>query len=178
MAELRWPDFSDYRKHLRNFYSPNGYELAWTRDGQPTSQALTVIDLLQAADAKGIHAADYDGPRWAARLKKIDPPRFDLALTVALMRYISDLHIGRVNPRNVRFELDIEHKKYYLPDLVAQVRGSGAPSLLLSTIEPSYGEYKRLQTALAAYRALARQAREEKPLVEPVSQPRLMRRLE
>jgi murein L,D-transpeptidase YcbB/YkuD len=178
MDELRWPDFSDYQKHLHNFYAANGYDLAWTRDGVPTSQALTVIELLQAADGKGINAVDYDGPRWAARMKKIDPPRFDLALTVALMRYISDLHIGRVNPRNVRFELDIEHKKYYLPDLVAQVKGSGAPSLLLSTIEPSHGEYKRLQTALAAIRELAKNARDEKPLVEPVSAPRLARRLQ
>ena len=178
MDELRWPDFSDYRKHLRNFYSPNGYDLAWTRDGRPTSQALTVIELLQAADAKGIHATDYDGPRWTARLKKIDPPRFDLALTVALMRYISDLHIGRVNPRNVRFELDIEHKKYYLPDLVAQVRGSGAPALLLATIEPPHPEYKRLQTALARYRELAAQTRDDAPLAEPVSPQELARRLQ
>jgi L,D-transpeptidase YcbB len=177
MDELRWPDFSDYRKHLRNFYGASGYELAWTRDGKPTSQALTVIELLQAADAKGVHAVDYDGPRWAARLKSIDPPRFDLALTVALMRYISDLHIGRVNPHSVRFELDIEHKKYYLPDLVAQVKGSGAPALLLSTIEPPYDEYKRLQTALAAYRKLADDARSEKPLGTPASTDQVARML-
>ena len=25
MDELRWPDFSDYRKHLRNLYGANGY---------------------------------------------------------------------------------------------------------------------------------------------------------
>src|ERR1051326_7996173 len=90
MDELRWPDFSDYRKHLHNFYAPNGYALAWSRDGQPPPQALTVIDLLQAADAKGIHAVDYDGPRWPARLKSLkesNAARFDVALTVALMRY-------------------------------------------------------------------------------------------
>src|SRR2546423_15689079 len=164
MPELRWPDFSDYRKHLRNFYGANGYALAWSHDGKPTPQALTVIDLLQAADAKGIHAVDYDGARWPARLKSLNESnaaRFDLALTVALMRYISDLHIGRVNPRNVRFELDIEHKKYCLPDLMAQVRGSGAPALLLATIEPPHPEYKRLQAALARYRALAAQTRNE-----------------
>src|SRR5438874_6264301 len=167
MDELRWPDFSDYRKHLRNFYGANGYALAWSQDGKATPQALTVIDLLQAADAKGINAVDYDAPRWPSRLKSLNEsnsPRFDLALTVALMRYISDLHIGRVNPRNVRFELDIEHKKYYLPDLVAQIKGSGAPALILTTVEPPYGDYKRLQTALAAYKKLADDARTETPL--------------
>src|SRR5256714_2260553 len=178
MPELRWPDFSDYRKHLRNFYGANGYALAWSQDGKPTPQALTVIDLLRAADAKGIHSVDYDGPRWTARLKALNDSnaaRFDLALTVALMRYISDLHIGRVNPRNVRFELDIEHKKYYLPDFVAQVKGSGAPALLLSTIEPPFDEYKQLQAALATYRRFADESRDEKPLMSPVSIPRLAR---
>jgi murein L,D-transpeptidase YcbB/YkuD len=178
MDELRWPDFSDYRKHLHNFYAPNGYALAWSRDGQPTPQALTVIDLLQAADAKGIHAVDYDGPRWPARLKSLkesNAARFDVALTVALMRYISDLHIGRVNPRNVRFELDIEHKKYYLPDFIAQVKGSGSPALLLATIEPQYDDYKRLLKALAAYRQLENESRDEKPFTSPVSLPRLVR---
>jgi len=180
MDELRWPDFSDYRKHLRNFYAPSGWALAWSRDGKPTPQALTVIDLLQAADAKGINSADYDGPRWPARLESLNAStegRFDLALTVAVMRYISDLHIGRVNPRNVRFELDIEHKKYYLPDLVGQVKGSGAPALLLSTIEPPYDEYKRLQRALAVYKELAEETKNEEPLTSPVSLPRLVQTL-
>ena len=178
MDELRWPDFSDYRKHLRNFYGANGYALAWSQDGKATPQALTVIDLLQAADAKGINAVDYDAPRWPSRLKSLNESnaaRFDLALTVALMRYISDLHIGRVNPRNVRFELDIEHKKYYLPDFVAQVKGSGAPALLLSTIEPPFDEYKKLQAALGTYRRIAEESRDEKPLMSPVSLPRLER---
>ena len=66
MAELRWPDFSDYRKHLRNFYGSAGYELAWIRDGKPTSQALNVIDVLKAADAKGVDALAYDAARWDA----------------------------------------------------------------------------------------------------------------
>jgi len=178
MDELRWPDFSDYRNHLHNFYAANGYALAWSHDGVATPQALTVIDLLEAADSKGIHAADYDGPRWPARLKSLkesNAARFDVALTVALMRYISDLHIGRVNPRNVRFELDIEHKKYYLPDFVTQVKGSGSPALLLATIEPQYDDYKRLLQALATYRQLA--SVEQKPLASPVSLPRLVQLL-
>ena len=37
-----------------------------------------------------------------------DLVRFDLALTVSAMRYISDLHLGRVNPRLFHFELDFD----------------------------------------------------------------------
>src|SRR5438874_6461955 len=120
--DLRWPDYSDYRKHLVNFYEPLGYRFAWTRDGRPTAQARAVIALFEQADAKGINAVDYDGSRWDGRLRALETnhdevalARFDVAVSVCLMRYISDLHIGRINPRNLRFELDIESKKYYLP---------------------------------------------------------------
>jgi hypothetical protein len=29
LNDLRWPDFSDYRSHLTNFYHSSGYKPAW-----------------------------------------------------------------------------------------------------------------------------------------------------
>jgi L,D-transpeptidase YcbB len=168
LSDLRWPDFSDYRVHVKNFYEPAGYSLAWVRDGQATPQALTVIGLLQDADSKGLQAEDYDGPRWAARLarlKQTKPPpseedlaRFDLELTVSLMRYISDLHIGRVNPRHFKFGLDIEHKKYNLPDLLRQQIVDGEDvAEVLAEAEPQFEGYRRTLKALQSYLVLARE---------------------
>ncbi|HET7435199.1 MAG TPA: L,D-transpeptidase family protein [Thermoanaerobaculia bacterium] len=168
MPELRWPDFSDYRKHLRNFYAPTGYRLVWTANGKPTAQARATIALFEAADVKGIHAVDYDGGRWAARVAAlrddVSLARFDVAMTATLMRYISDLHIGRINPRNIRFELDIESKKYYLPKVVADVAAASDPAAVLANVEPQYADYRRLQTALARYRQIAIDSQNEKPL--------------
>ena len=127
LADLRWPDFSDYRLHVQNFYAPAGYAPAWLQDQQPTRQALAVIAILQQAGNKGLSAEDYDGALWAGRLAHLrespsdsDRARFDAALTVCVMRYISDLHIGKVNPKYFHFGLDIEHKKYSLPDFLRQ----------------------------------------------------------
>src|SRR5260370_150146 len=108
MEELRWPDFSDYRRHLRNLYAPNGYTLLWSAQGRPTPQAMAVIALFEVADVKGINSVDYDGSRWQQRIAALSAKdenglaRFDVAVSITLMRYISDLHIGRINPRNVR----------------------------------------------------------------------------
>lgn len=44
--------------------------------------------------------------------------RFDLALTVCAMRYISDLHIGKVNPKHFAFALDKESRKYDLAEFL------------------------------------------------------------
>ncbi len=172
LDEMRWPDFTDYRKHLRNFYAPRAYEPAWLANGRPTAQALGVIAILDAADAKGINAVDYDATRWPARIAALprasaeQAARFDLALSASLMRYISDLHIGRINPRNIRIDLDIETKKYYLPRLLDEIRVAADPHTILDQVEPPYDEYKRLQVALLTYRRLAADAGAEPPLPE------------
>ncbi|HEY6137167.1 MAG TPA: L,D-transpeptidase family protein [Thermoanaerobaculia bacterium] len=172
LDEMRWPDFTDYRKHLRNFYAPRAYAPAWLANGRPTAQAMAVIAILDAADTKGINAVDYDSTRWPERIRNLasaNPDaqaRFDLALSASLMRYISDLHIGRINPRNLRFDLDIETKKYYLPRLLDEIAKAGDPRTILDTVEPPYDEYKRLQATLATYRRLAAESAMEKPLPE------------
>ncbi|HJW92805.1 MAG TPA: L,D-transpeptidase family protein [Thermoanaerobaculia bacterium] len=170
MEELRWPDFSDYRRHMRNLYAPLGYTFLWTANGQPKPQTRTVIALFEAADAKGINSVDYDGSRWQQRLAMFPTKdetalaRFDVAMSITMMRYISDLHIGRINPRNVRFDLDIETKKYYLPKLLTDIAQSPDGLAILNQIEPHYDEYLRLMNALAAYRQMAADAKDEKPL--------------
>ena len=67
LAEMRWPNFSDYRKHVLKFYESYGYSLPWVRAMRPTPQAEEVIVLLLKADQKGLSAEDYDGLRWKAR---------------------------------------------------------------------------------------------------------------
>jgi murein L,D-transpeptidase YcbB/YkuD len=167
LADLRWPDFTDYRVHIKNFYEPVGYALAWVRGGQVTPQARAVIALLKDADNKGLHAEDYDGPKWDDRVSALSSGhspsedewgRFDLALTVSLMRYISDLHIGKVNPRHFKFGLDIEDKKYKLQDLIRErIMNSSDVNAELARVEPQFPGYQRNIQALKAYLALARQ---------------------
>jgi len=135
-SDLRWPNFSDYSKHLQKFYDFNGGSLWWVKGMEPTPQARQLIALLVQAGQKGLSADDYDGPRWSDRLSRLKPAtsepaeqdavKFDLALTVSVMRYISDLHIGRVNPKRLAFELDDESKKYDLPEFLRDnVAGAG-----------------------------------------------------
>src|SRR5215472_13521386 len=68
LADLRWPNFSDYTKHLRKFYALSDDSLWWVKGSEPTPQARQIIELLQQAEQKGLSAADYDGPRWNDRL--------------------------------------------------------------------------------------------------------------
>jgi len=127
-ADLRWPNFSDYSQHLQKFYSFGNDSLWWVTGTEPTPQARQAIALLQQAGQKGLSADDYDGPRWNDRLASLKAAggqpasqaavKFDLALTISVMRYISDLHIGKVNPKRLAFQLDDQSKKYDLPEFL------------------------------------------------------------
>ena len=169
LSDLRWPDFSDYQNHVRKFYESYGYSLLWVKGLEPTPEAQQVIALLLQADQKGLSAEDYDGPRWSDRLAKLKPvtdhpsesdaARFDLALTVSVMRYISDLRIGKVNPRHFDFGLDVEEKKYDLPEFLKDhVVGASDVSAVLQQVEPPYPGYQRTMKALQTYLQLAKES--------------------
>jgi L,D-transpeptidase YcbB len=168
LPDLHWPDFSDYDKHLQKFYESYGYSLPWVRGMEPTSQAQQVIALLSQAEQKGLSAEDYDGPRWGGRLAKLKPAapqpseadavRFDSALTVCVMRYISDLHIGKVNPKHFEFGLDVEAKKYNLPEFLKEhVVDASDVAGVLAQVEPPYPGYRRTIRALHTYLELAKE---------------------
>jgi L,D-transpeptidase YcbB len=174
LNDLRWPNFSDVRTDVRDFYLPVDYALGWTKDGQPTSQARSLIRLLENADKKGLRPEDYDGPLWDIRIARLVPSapraspselaRFDLALTVSVMRYISALHNGRVNPHRLQLGLNIEHKRYKLAEFVrSRLTGAQDVSSLMDQVEPPYAGYRRTESALQRYLALA-QAGEGEPL--------------
>ena len=50
--DLRWPDFSHQSADLENFYARSGNAPAWLRGGQPTPQALQMIDIMREADGE------------------------------------------------------------------------------------------------------------------------------
>ena len=168
LPDLRWPNFSDYSKHLQKFYDSYGYALPWVRGMEPSPQAQQIIALIQQAEEKGLNPDDYDAPRWSARLALLKPSaanptetdalKFDVALTVCLMRYISDLHIGKVNPKHFDFDLNVQTKKYDLPEFVKNhVVDTPNVAPILAQVEPPYPGYQRTILALHRYLALAKQ---------------------
>jgi L,D-transpeptidase YcbB len=183
LPDLRWPDFSDYGKHLQKFYESYSYSLPWVKGMEPTAQAEQVIALLLQADQKGLSPEDYDGPRWANRLAKLKPvaPRppetdamqFDAALTVCVMRYISDLHIGKVNPKHFAFGLDVESRKYDLPEFVKRnVVDASDVAGVLAQVEPPYPGYQRTIRALHTYLELAKKYDGQPlPAIEKTAEP-------
>ncbi len=181
VPDLGMPDFSKFRENLTDFYGPSGYGLAWVKEGRATLQAQAAIEVLQHAEDKGLNAEDYDGSRWAERLRMLrrsDPAPsaaelagFDLALTVAMMRYVSDVHLGRVNPRIFHSGFNIGPAKLDLaPFLRQRLVDARDVKAALATAEPPFPSYRLAREALATYLRLAREdSGEQLPVpAEPV----------
>ncbi|HMH16307.1 MAG TPA: L,D-transpeptidase family protein [Edaphobacter sp.] len=168
---LRWPDFSDYQPIVSQFYDDRNYEVAWTRDDAPTASATAFIKEFQSADAKGLIPEDYDASRWAERVQKLKGESadtisaFDVAMTVNVMRYISDLRIGRVNPSHFNFDINVQEKKYDLAEFVSDnaVDATDVPGFI-AKVEPDSEQYRKSEGALAHYLELVKQQAGVEPL--------------
>lgn len=157
-------------------YSATNDRLVWVERARPTSQAQKVLTLLRDAGEKGLDPEDYAGSFGTLSLASLDFPtnssesaliRFDLALTLAAMQYVSDLRLGRANPNAPAFSLKVERKTFDLASFMGELAEAKEPVSMLEAVEPSYAGYRRTLAALHAYRGFALRG-EEGPLPEPI----------
>jgi murein L,D-transpeptidase YcbB/YkuD len=176
---LRWPNFRDVSGDIAKFYEGRGFAPAWVDGAGPTAQAKLVVSILQAPAQKGLNAEDYDASRWESREEAFagkptpdEIARFDLALSVCLLRYVSALNVGRINPQHLKFDLDLNHRKTDLPEFLAQLSQASAIVPLLDEVEPQEDGYSRTSQALRTYLSLTQHDPAEKlPVPEkPVAQ--------
>jgi L,D-transpeptidase YcbB len=168
LTDLRWPAFGNYRIEVTEFYRSSEGSLPWIRESAPSTQALAIIRTLKNADKEGLDPEDYDGLRWESRVDALvqrspapdsDLVRFDVALTVSAMRYISDLHLGRVNPRLFHFELDTDQTTFDLSEFLREKLVNASDTDIdtaIEGIEPPFPTYHRTLIALRTYLELGR----------------------
>jgi murein L,D-transpeptidase YcbB/YkuD len=161
---MRWPNFSDYRKWLQKFYEPTGFAPAWVQGAQPVPPAVSLVEAFRVAGKKGLDPEDYDASRWEDRIQALQGSsngpavaRFDVALTVCSMRYVSNLRIGRINPQHFDFGLSVEGKKYDLAQFLRdRILTTSDLEAVFDEVEPPFAAYRRTEQALARYIELAR----------------------
>jgi murein L,D-transpeptidase YcbB/YkuD len=134
-------------------------ELRWSRQGEPTEQALALVALLQSAALQGLDAEDYDGALWSERLAEIHSRSgqraFDDALTSAAERYVGDLSLGRIDPREAGLSLERPaglEVRAFVRELAAADDVEGR----LREAEPPFAAYRSTLLALRQYLELAR----------------------
>ena len=161
LPELQWPNFSQQSPAVKEFHNEAEYRLAWSSGGKPTAQATELIGILENAEQKGLDSKDYDGERWPERLKELQAPagssesalvKFDVALTVSAIRYGTDLHLGKVDPRTLHKDFDPEREKHNAGAFLwRNVVHAQSVKGVLAPVEPPYPGYQRTLLALQQY---------------------------
>jgi L,D-transpeptidase YcbB len=151
-----------YRDLITRLYESVNFGPLWIKDNSPTSQTTYLIEALRTSRLKGLNPRDYDAEGLATQSKSLKGASaaarasFDASLTLATMRYISDLRIGRINPKHLKFGIDVQSKEYDLPEFITkQVAGAGNIQSVLDQIEPPYAGYRRIEATLKQYLDLA-----------------------
>jgi L,D-transpeptidase YcbB len=161
---LRWPRFPYHRSVIDSLYASDGWRPVWTSAGRPTRDAREALDLLRSAGDRALHPEDYDAALLERRLGELsagapasakDVAWFDMALTVGLLRHLCNVHVGRVNPRNISVGINVEPKKLDLARLVRDAVTAHRVASLVNDIGPHFAQYRSMLAAYARYRALA-----------------------
>jgi murein L,D-transpeptidase YcbB/YkuD len=184
---LRWANYSEFQPQVQQFYDGRNYELAWTRNGLPTESANALMQVFANAALKGLVPADYDGDRWPQRVQQLQQisskhdtsdeaesaiAQFDVAMTVALTRYLSDIHLGRVNPQALNFDIDVPSRraKFDIPELIDNSfvdADAGEIADEIAKLEPKNPLYEETEKALPKYLELAQQQKANPPQTLP-----------
>lgn len=135
----------------------------WTDAGRPTRTALEAVQLLENAGADGLNPASYRAVELRGVADRLlstgaddaESSRFEAELTAAMRRYLSDVHIGRVDPRQIGFRLDVPDDRHDFLALVEDAARSGSLGRLIDEFRPPYLQYRQLIAALREYRQRA-----------------------
>ena len=143
-----------FKGQVAAFYAAMGNQPAWLHDGKLTGQGQELVQIFKRAGQKGLRPGDYGN--WTMLLARLSAAKsdrqrlgVDVALTTAAMRYVSDLHFGRVAPEAMGFALGAREKNFRLADfLLASVVHADNVGKAIASAEPPFAGYWRTLAAL------------------------------
>ena len=156
----RRPDFPRYVDVVARLYASRGDAPVWLVGRRLSSAGRAAITALLVAGDQGLAPADYDAATLDGLARGLPHPswnalalaRFDLLLSLGLIRYLDDLGGGRVRPAPFG-----RNRAPPGLDLAAGVAGSAAGDSvvrLVAAVQPQLAQYRNLRMHLARYRRL------------------------
>jgi murein L,D-transpeptidase YcbB/YkuD len=165
LPELHRPGFSVHAKPLDRFYAATADVPAWFERGHSRPAVATALAELRSAPEQGLAAGDYDVEWLAQEVRAIETgtatparvARADVALTLTLFRYLSELHLGRVRPTDAEFRYAVAQREHALDATLSRALLQNQLAPVIAAAQPVFPMYTRLKALLARYRPLAAQ---------------------
>lgn len=178
---LMLSNFPNRTEDIESIYAMSNHQLLWLGNANTEKNITDVLNLLANAAIHGLNPKNYDAEALRQRLLptlKLKPDSYkelalyDTALSISLLRFLHDLHYGRVNPQGINFNLKLREKKLIdLPLLIKNALTQNTLAQLPLSVEPTLKQYQKLKQALADYRQLAVTAQPFKLAIEKTLHP-------
>jgi murein L,D-transpeptidase YcbB/YkuD len=147
---------------IREIYSERDFKPLWIRDGSLTPQALALVKSLCSAQSYGLRSIEYLD---CSRFDQLYPQQpafastaeFDQGLTSATMRFLSDIHFGRVDPHEAGFDFGSKRRPLPYGQILTALASAPDIAPVLSSLEPPYEHYRLLKDTLTRYHSAALQ---------------------
>lgn len=159
---LLQPDFSRHSEALTQLYLKNANQLIWFGGDRPGKNRIDALNMLTNAAGHGLNPVDYDAERMRGYLQHAESlspsavtelASYDVALSIALMRYCHDLHVGRIDPRDLNYSVPFAAKSAIdVVALLASHLQQHSLAELPTALAPKLGQYRQLKQVLADYR--------------------------
>jgi L,D-transpeptidase YcbB len=153
----------DARSELQALYGSADAALWLDASGRPTRNMQDAVMVLSQAASEGLDPADYyqdviahlSPLRDSGSSTAKDLTRLDVALSTAMLRYLRDMHMGRVDPRAIGFRLDAPRHQHDFPGLLRAAMTEQRLMNLAADLRPPLAQYRLLRAMLLRYRSLA-----------------------
>lgn len=158
-------NFANRYEDLDTLYKSSKYQPLWLGNTHTEENIADLFKLITNASDNGLNKDNYDIQTLQQKQQAAltlaqdaykDMASFDTALSLSLLRFLHDLHYGRVNPQDINFNLKLRDKKLIdLPLLITSNLSRGTLESLPALVEPKLQQYQKLKSVLVNYRRLA-----------------------
>jgi murein L,D-transpeptidase YcbB/YkuD len=152
LPEITFEEIKDTQ--LFPFYKNNNYQLFW-KDSTVRNQ---MINVLKNIESEGMFLKDFELnaiQKFEKNIKKSnkkDSLDYDLLLTKNLKTYIQNGFYGKVNPKKIYKDYDLEVDNLAIDRIFEQFRKNKNIDSLQYNVMPNHTVYKNLKSALKEYK--------------------------
>lgn len=165
---------------LHAIYEARQFAPLWLEGDEPSARAGQAITLISRAAEDGLDTSDYGLPALQKQMENLQRhtgndqqlAAFDLAVSHTLARFVEDLSVGRVTPRDLGLAIDTNAKQAELQQQLAQVLVADDLVAAIAAARPALPTYAALRQLLGSYRVLAEQ-HPQAPAIPPLTAKKL-----
>lgn len=153
------------REQLAALYGPKADAPLWADlSGRPNRDARDALALLSGAADDGLDPVDYRAAALEALAVMLtathtpaagDVAAFDTGLSASTLRYLRQLHAGRIDPRTVGFRKTVPADDHDFASLLGVALAAHRITESAAEFAPPLALYRDLRRMLARYRSLA-----------------------